>query len=411
MVYQADPKRIDFSKKNKWLVPIGVSNRHIHLSKEHIAALFGEGYELTVYKDLSQPGQYAAKEVLNVVGTKGVLQKVRILGPARKQTQVELSQTDARTIGIDAPLRDSGDLGGTPGCILIGPKGPLIINEGCIVAKTHVHFHTADGERLGIKDGDKIAVLVKGTKKTVCFHDILARIGDNMKLDFHMDTDEANAAMVKTGDVAMILHKEMVIRDNYGNIIELNSDNIKFVRGVKPSDYATQEGVRLLRTVFDYPPSVQRDINEKLLNPEKLEPSSFYLFTALSGDKVIGIATFYYLAEERLGYLEHIGIIPEYRNRGIGSFFYHKVESFLEDEHPEIEGIFLEVRKTDDGGMDNRKEFFLNLGAIPVDTTFYPSDQFKVTEGLLLMYRPLVTTASFNTGTVKRAFANLSQVL
>ncbi|MEN3003914.1 phosphate propanoyltransferase [Dehalobacterium formicoaceticum] len=188
-------------------VPLGISNRHIHLSQEHIDVLFGEGYQLQEIKDLSQPGQYAANEVLTVVGNKGVLQGIRILGPARKQTQVELSQTEARQLGIKAPLRESGNLAGTPGCVLIGPKGPLVINEGCIVAKTHVHFHTEDGQRMNIKDGDKIDLIVKGEKEVI-FCGVIARVGDTHKLDFHLDTDEANAAMAKNGDFAYIINRD-----------------------------------------------------------------------------------------------------------------------------------------------------------------------------------------------------------
>jgi len=191
----------------KWAVPIGISNRHIHLSEEHIAKLFGEGYQLQNIKDLTQPGQYACKEVVTIVGPKGVLQGVRILGPARKDTQIELSQTDARQLGINAPLRESGDVKGTPGCIIIGPKGPLVLEEGCIVAKTHVHFHTDDAARLNIKDKEKIDLMVKG-KKTVCFCDVIARVGDTMKLDFHLDTDEANAALVNNGDLAYIINRD-----------------------------------------------------------------------------------------------------------------------------------------------------------------------------------------------------------
>ncbi|MGI6679299.1 MAG: phosphate propanoyltransferase [Dehalobacterium sp.] len=193
--------------QNKLQVPLGISNRHIHLSQEHIDALFGEGYQLQPIKDLSQPGQYASNEVLTVVGNKGVLQGVRILGPARKQTQVELSQTDARQLGIKAPLRESGKLDGTPGCVLIGPKGPLVINEGCIVAKTHVHLHTDDGQRMNIKDGDKIDLLVKGEKEVI-FCGVIARVGDTHQLDFHLDTDEANAALAKNGDFAYIVNRD-----------------------------------------------------------------------------------------------------------------------------------------------------------------------------------------------------------
>lgn len=192
---------------DKWAVPLGISNRHIHLSEDHITALFGEGYELQGIKDLSQPNQFACKEVVSVVGSKGVLQGVRILGPARKQTQVELSQTDARQLGINAPLRESGHVEGTPGCIIMGPKGPVIIDQGCIIAKTHVHLHTDDGARLNIKDGEKIDLLVKG-EKTVCFCGVTARVGEAMKLDFHLDTDEANAALAKNGDVAYIINRD-----------------------------------------------------------------------------------------------------------------------------------------------------------------------------------------------------------
>lgn len=192
---------------NKWAVPVGISNRHIHLSNEHIAALFGEGYQLQSVKDLSQPGQFACKETVTIVGPKGVLQGVRILGPARKQTQVELSQTDARQLGISAPLRESGNVDGTPGCVIIGPKGPLVLDQGCIVAKTHVHFHTDDAARLNIKDGEKIDLMVKG-EKTVCFCGVTARVGDAMKLDLHLDTDEANAALVKNGEQAFIVNRD-----------------------------------------------------------------------------------------------------------------------------------------------------------------------------------------------------------
>jgi len=130
----------------------------------------------------------------------------------------------------------------------------------------------------------------------------------------------------------------------------------------------------------------------------------------MEGDKVVGIACFYYLSGSKLGYLEHIGIIPEYRNRGIGSFLYHKVTSFLEKEHPDIEGMLLEVRQIENE-MDSRKQFFLNLGAIPVDTAFYPSGRFKFAEKLLLMFKPLVVNANLNTITLEKALRELAKIL
>lgn len=404
-----DPKKVDFKKENKWLVRIGVSRAHVHLTEAHVQALFGEGHELTVLRELGQAGQFAAKETVNVVGPKGVLQQVRIIGPARKESQVELSRTDTFTVGIDAPIKDSGDLKDTPGCVLIGPKGVVVLEHGCIIARAHIHMLTGDAERLEIKDRDKVSILIKG-EKTVCYHDVLVRITDKGLTEFHIDTDEANAAFVDTGDVAMIKHKEMVIRDNFGNIVEVNTDNIKFVRGKTPGDYYTQEGIRLLRQVFEYPASVQQGIVKKMLEPESIEPNYFYLLTALEGDKVIGIACFYYLPDVKMGYMEHLGITPEFQNRGIGSFFYHKVLSFLEKEHPEIEGVLLEVRQNKEN-LDNRKEFFLNLGCIPIDTSFYSSDKIKVGQKLLLMFDPVIPEATLNTIKLARAFQSLKKAL
>lgn len=404
-----DPHRVDFKKENKWLVPIGVSNRHVHLSQKDIDALFGKGYELNIAKELAQKGQYAAKETVNIVGSKGVLEKVRIVGPPRGETQAELSRTDAFKIGIDAPIRDSGDLENTPGFVLIGPKGPLIVDKGCIIPRAHIHMTLQKAEQLDIHDGEKVSLLIKGSK-IVCYHNVLVRLTESGETEFHIDTDEANAAFVDTGDLAMIKHKEMIIKDNYGNIVEVGVDNIKFERGKLPHDYASQEGIRLLRNIFHYPVSTQQSIVNRLLNPSIMEPNFFYLLSAMEGDKVVGIACFYYITESKAGYLEHIGITPEYRNRGIGSFLYHKVLSFLEKEHPEIEGILLEVRQSEKE-MDSRKQFFLNLGAIPVDTNFYPQEKFKFAEDLLLMFKPLVVDANLNTVTLENAFRNLSKIL
>ncbi len=404
-----DPYKVDFKKENKWLVPIGVSNRHVHLSQKDVEALFGKGYQLTVAKELAQKGNFAARETVNVVGSKGVLEQVRIVGPVRETTQVEISRTDAVKIGIDAPIRDSGDLEGTPGVVLIGPKGPVVIDKGCIIPRAHIHMSRDKAEMLDLKDKDKVSILIKGIK-VVCYHDILVRITEAGTTEFHIDTDEANAAFVDTGDLAMIKHKEMVIKDNFGNIIEVGADNIKFVQGKMPHDYASIEGIRLLRNIFHYPVSIQISIVSKLLNPSIIDPNHFYLLTAMEGDKVVGIACFYYLSGSKLGYLEHIGIIPEYRNRGIGSFLYHKVTSFLEKEHPDIEGMLLEVRQTENE-MDSRKQFFLNLGAIPVDTAFYPSGRFKFAEKLLLMFKPLVVNANLNTITLEKALRELAKIL
>lgn len=188
----------------KKLVPIGVSARHIHLSKEHIALLFGAGYELKVLKDLSQPGQFAAEEVVSVEGPRGKFDKVRILGPARGNTQLEVSRTDAFALGIQPPVRESGNIEGTPGIKVIGPKGEVELEKGVIVAARHIHFHPSDAEKWGITNKQHLRVKISGERPLI-FEDVIARVSDQYALDMHIDTDEANAAGAKTGDQAEIL--------------------------------------------------------------------------------------------------------------------------------------------------------------------------------------------------------------
>ncbi|GAB2722510.1 phosphate propanoyltransferase [Paenibacillus thermoaerophilus] len=185
-------------------VPIGVSARHIHLSAEHVEALFGPGYQLKPMKPLSQPGQFAAEETVAVIGPKGRFDKVRILGPARSRTQLEISRTDSYVLGVQPPVRESGDIAGSPGIELEGPAGRVTIEEGVIIAARHIHFHTSEAAAWGIADKQKLRVRVRGERPLI-FEDVIARVHDTFALDMHIDTDEANAAGVKTGDLAEIL--------------------------------------------------------------------------------------------------------------------------------------------------------------------------------------------------------------
>ncbi|SEN35430.1 phosphate propanoyltransferase [Paenibacillus sp. OV219] len=186
------------------MVPVGVSARHIHLSKEHVETLFGQGAELTVFKDLSQPGQYAANETVEVIGPKGSFAKVRILGPVRRRTQLEVSRTDSFQLGINPPVRESGDIAGSAGITIKGPAGEVTIDEGVIVAARHIHFHTTDAERFGIADKQRLTVRLQGERGLV-LENVVARVSPDFALDMHIDTDEANAAGAKTGDQAEII--------------------------------------------------------------------------------------------------------------------------------------------------------------------------------------------------------------
>lgn len=174
-------------------VKIGLSNKHLHLSEEHIEALFGKGHKLTPTKDLVQPGQFACEEKVDIVGPKSTLKGIRVLGPARKETQVELAMTDARTIGIKAPVRESGKLEGTPGCKIVGPCGEIEIDHGVIVALRHVHLSTAQAEEAGVKDKDIVSIKIEGERGLV-FDNVLVRAGDAHEREVHLDTDEGNAA-------------------------------------------------------------------------------------------------------------------------------------------------------------------------------------------------------------------------
>lgn len=177
-------------------VMVETSARHIHVTRETFTALFGEDAELTKKKDLSQPGQFACAEKITVVGPKGQL-AMSILGPYRNADQVEVSLTDARKIGISAPIRESGDIAGTPGCKLIGPKGELDIDCGVIAAKRHIHLTPEDAEKFGLKDKQIVSVEVDpGTGRKLVFGDVVCRVRADFATAMHIDTDEANAAAI-----------------------------------------------------------------------------------------------------------------------------------------------------------------------------------------------------------------------
>lgn len=179
------------------------SARHVHLSTADLEALFGKGYELHNKRALSQPGQYLTEEKVTLVGPRSRIERVSVLGPVRSATQVEISFTDARTLGIDAPIRESGDIAGTPGIKIVGPAGEVDIKEGVIVAKRHIHVHTSDAEKYNLKDKQIVSLEISGPRSVV-FNDCVVRVSDNFSTAVHIDYDEANAAGIK-GEVTGII--------------------------------------------------------------------------------------------------------------------------------------------------------------------------------------------------------------
>lgn len=185
-------------------VVVGVSNRHIHLSQEDLEKLFGVGYSLSRMKDMKQPGQFAAKETVTIEGKKGRFEGVRILGPVRKETQVEISISDSFKLGVKPPIRESGKLDNTPGIKIIGPKGSIVKEKGVIVAGRHIHMPKFIADIKGYKDGEIVKVETSGERKTVLYN-VLLRVGSNMAKEIHLDMDEANAAGLKNDDYVKII--------------------------------------------------------------------------------------------------------------------------------------------------------------------------------------------------------------
>ena len=194
------------AKADDLTIPVGISNRHIHLSREDLDTLFGAGYELTPIKDLSQPGQYACKELLTIIGpSMRPIENVRVLGPIRKESQVEISVTDSFVLKVKPPVRESGSLAGSAPITIIGPKGIVTLKQGCIIANRHIHMSPADGARFGVKDGDYITVdAFSGTKRTRWF-DVQVRVSDKFCLEMHVDTDDANAVGFKNGSTVTMV--------------------------------------------------------------------------------------------------------------------------------------------------------------------------------------------------------------
>lgn len=192
------------TSSNGFMVPIGVSARHIHLTGEHVEILFGSGYQLTKKKEL-MGGQFASNELVTIVGLKlRAIENVRVLGPVRKASQVEISATDAIKLGIKAPIRESGNVSGSSPIALVGPKGAVYLQEGCIIAMRHIHMSPEDAALAGVKDKDIVSVKADNERGTI-FNHVKIRVDDSFTLEMHIDTDEANACKIGTGQTVMII--------------------------------------------------------------------------------------------------------------------------------------------------------------------------------------------------------------
>ncbi|AHN21445.1 phosphate propanoyltransferase [Lysinibacillus sphaericus] len=203
-VLKNQPSRPDDGK-----IPIGVSARHAHLAQAEVEQLFGENYQLTPKFELSQPGQFAAEETVVIAGPKGSIERVRILGPARTLTQVEVSWTDAMKLGVKPPLRISGDIKDSSPVTLIGPKGSVVLPEGLIIAQAHIHMSPADSERFQVVDGQSVQIKVQGLRPII-LSNVMIRVSERYRLEMHIDTDEANAGLIQQGAFAEIVNGQVM---------------------------------------------------------------------------------------------------------------------------------------------------------------------------------------------------------
>ncbi len=193
-------------ERAKYPVPVGVSNRHIHFTEKDFKAVFGSNAEPTFYRQLVQPGFFAAEEKVDIIGPKGVIRNVRMIGPLRSYTQVELSLSDSRILGINPPIRDSGKLEGTPGLVIKGPKGESRVKNCAIISKRHIHFSPQDARKFKINDQQEVRVRAGiGGERELVFERVLCRVSDNYALEFHIDIEEANSALLKNGDKVYIV--------------------------------------------------------------------------------------------------------------------------------------------------------------------------------------------------------------
>ncbi len=199
-------KILEVVEEKKLTVPVGISNRHIHLKEQDIETLFGRGYQLNKIKDLSQKGQYAAKEVVTICGPKSVIEKVRVLGPARKETQVEVSVGDCLKLGVKPEIRMSGDIRESSGITLIGPKGTVILSEGAIVSQRHIHMDEEDAKRFNVSNGEVVAIEVDGPRGGQ-YENTCIRVDKTFTLECHLDIEEANAMGINSSSKIKIIKK------------------------------------------------------------------------------------------------------------------------------------------------------------------------------------------------------------
>lgn len=381
-------------------IPIIILKHHIHLSLEDAYLLLGEAAARGL------PDQY----VISVKGPKGILRNVKVLMPLREETQVELSRYAALEIGVKPVLRNSGDLEGTTGAELIGPAGALSISGGVIIPASYLQLSEEDAVGMGLKAGERIDVTVKGVK-TIDLHEVLVKVVQSSESLFMMNLDEANAAMVDESSRAVIQAPEPhYFYDHQGEAVPVPGfEGIRVSQIKKATSPLAQEAIDLCTNIFEFSHEEKRRFTSNLLALQRGEKDNYFFLAAYDDERVVAVTSTYYLPDVKMAFMEFVAVANDRQRRGLGTFIYHQTLDAMEKAGKQLRAMVFEVRSTKDG-LAKRKDFFLNLGAVPIDLKFYPIGH-KMDPELMLMFKPLSGDFCLNSSMLVRFFSSLSKTL
>lgn len=392
-----------------FMVPIKVLEHHAHLSVNHARILLGNFPDKFLPTSVHTPSFFTG-HVISLVGPKDTLHGIKVLGPFRDTTQVEISQSAATQLGFNSVLREEEDIEDSPGAVLVGQAGTQVIPSGVIVPVSHVHLNEADAVRLGITTGERVSALVSGQKK-IEVHDILVKIDGKADSELHFNLDEANAAMISGETYAMLkIPEQPCFYDNEGEAVPVPGFSGIRVSLIKmASSPLALEGINLCTNIFEFTSAEKRRMAANLLKVQRGENDNYFFLVAHEGDRVVGVTSTYYLPDVKMAFMEFIAVASDKQRKGLGTFIYHQTLNALSKAGKVLRAMVYEVRATKDD-LIKRKDFFLNLGAVPIDLKFYPIGH-KMDPELMLMFKPVSADFCLNSSILVKFFSSLSKTL
>ncbi len=380
-------------------LPIKVLDHHVHLSPEHAAQLLG-GNEIAP----------TDSQKISVIGPGGTVHNVRVAQSLGPFTQLELSHVAALHMGITVPLRHSGDLAGSPGAILVGPQSTVEIEQGLIIPNNHVHLSLEDASRISLSTGDHVDILVQGLKK-IEYKDVLVRVEDAKSSMLHLGSDEANAAILNLVSQAVLnVNNVACLHTNEGEEVRIPGfEDIQICLVNRANSPLAVEAVNFCTNIFEFSPAEKRRMTANLLDVQRGARDNYFFLVAYDENGVVGVTSTYYLPDIEMAFMEFIAVSTQRQRKGLGSFLCYQTTEMLKSADKKLGAMVFEVRSTKDG-LARRKEFFLNLGAFPINLQFYPIGH-KMDPDLMLMIKPMSTEFCFNTSILVKFFSSLAKAL